>query len=96
MNATKWVSRIRAELKCGIVDLYALQNAFEITATRLLGDDRYTLCVIYSFEELESQSDLLLEDFIQQYKMKYSPFFKYKEIHPVKSLVDHHSIRSIS
>jgi hypothetical protein len=78
MDSIKWVSRIRSELKCGIVDFYALQNAFEITATRLVGDERYTLVVIHSFKILETKSDILLDEFIDQYKAKWPPFFKFK------------------
>ena len=75
VNANKWVSRIRSELKCGIVDFYALQNAFEITAKRLVGDNEYPIVVIHSFKDLESESDFLLDEFIKDYKMKYPHFF---------------------
>ena len=53
MNSNKWVSLIRSELKCGIVNFYALQNSFEITATRLVKDEEFTLVEIHLYRELE-------------------------------------------
>jgi hypothetical protein len=72
MNSVIWTKQIREELKCGIIEFYALQYAFEITITRLVGDDRFSLTKNYLFSDLEVKSDELLSDLINEFKAKHT------------------------
>lgn len=75
MDVLKWTARIRKELNCDVIDYYALQSSFEITATRLVADERYELVVIHSYQKLEIHSDTLLERSIVEFKAKHPHFF---------------------
>lgn len=75
MNTVEWTKRIRSELKCGIINFYALDKAFEITVTRLVGDDRFEHVEYFLFRRLEEEPTKLLNILIANYQAKYPHFF---------------------
>ena len=77
MHSVEWVLKIRKELKCGIIDFYALDKAFEVTIKRLVyGEDKeYSLTKHYKFTDLETHSDELLERLISDFKKAHPQFF---------------------
>jgi hypothetical protein len=77
MNGVAWVKEIRSECGCNIVHFYALLNAFEITATRFIGDKEYSFVAHVLFHTMQNIDDDAHQrrQFIDGFKRKYPQLF---------------------
>jgi len=76
MDMIAWIRQIRSELKCGVVQFEALQNAVEITLGRYVDGELHSMVERILFDELDEAGDVCLELVVSQFKAKF-PQLKY-------------------